>query len=435
VIFYDFLENNINEFNFEHTLLTLITDALEKRNNLDKKTIKLIVQQIEKDVLLNLMDPFYRFIIKQHFAKFKEKQKSLYANSSINVIMQKTPFIFNNFEQFSTIFDQKDPILLSQILLQKLLSYTKNFLEYKKKVDFNPTENHHYFIIKELTLELQVVKLEELTNIQKISFYINTFNSLMLQSGYELYGIELFKNKEEFEMFYNIMAYVIDGKVYSLRRLKEIILELYMEITYSEKNMSNLIVNMSLILPTENSKQKIFPLIPQMFLINQIIKLSKINLVENIKFEYGRISIPKLYFKEMEKEKTLNKKYHYDMMINVKNRDLRRKIETLNNKRRDIDRDDNELRKIFLIKENIVGGSPQKTDSNNDSDIEEFSFEENESSKDVTPIVENEIKSLERKVEKKLGKQIVNNRRVQFREFINRDIVIFRELRFILHVI
>jgi hypothetical protein len=158
--------------------------------------------------------------------------------------------------------------------------------------------------IKEMTLELQAINLKKSSNEQKLAFYINIYNSLMIHSIILFKDLPIFKNTEDFQSYLNFVSYNIGGLNISLNKIKERILFLFQKLICNDNNYNELsitIVLFSLATFLKGCNQIIIP-INDIDIINVIVNKSRDFLINNIIFKKG-IKINIILKKKKKKKK------------------------------------------------------------------------------------------------------------------------------------
>jgi hypothetical protein len=255
---YSFLENYIDEFNFDSFLLKKINSIIENRDLKEAEQIKSFLKQIEQSISMNLLDPFYRFV-SLDYDKFRLKKKEVNTKLSVRTIIQKNNWLFNKFSETNTstlLYEEKNPVLFSQILLQNFLNFVEKNNHRFIENDFKSLESKRFFQLKELTMDLDELSLKMLTKEELLCFYINTFNLLTVHSVLMLEG-KCFSDNQEYQAFSLLTSYSIEKKKLSLQKIKQIVLKLYSEIEPIKTPYTPLL---TLLYPVKACKQKIAPL-------------------------------------------------------------------------------------------------------------------------------------------------------------------------------
>jgi hypothetical protein len=155
--------------------------------------------------------------------------------------------------------------------------------------------------LKERTTELQIIKHTNLNTEEKLIFYINIFNTLTIHIKIELDN-HLPKSLDEQNFLLTQSSYMINKKVYTLKKLKEKILKYFNKLIEKESNhdVSKYVVLLLLIPLYNNLKDYenniFFIKLNSQTLFGDIQKISKRILKSRIKIMEDRIVLPSYVF-------------------------------------------------------------------------------------------------------------------------------------------
>jgi hypothetical protein len=332
--FQELVMDNFDDFNFSYEVLSEIKKSIEVSKETEENKVTVfdlksevifgkdkhnfkkveLMQKIEKNLQLNLMDPFFRFEQREEYDVFLEKNnQSILKCRDIKEILKYEDWIFNrNFNEDSKtekiIFIEKDPITASQILYHKLLSYIRIF-----GMSLKDSNEELYYIHQELE-ELQTIKISNIKDEEKLCFFLNIFNILYLHAS--LYLSEVYPTtSEEFQNMLSLCNYKIDGELFSLKKIAENLTTLYKKVTVEDFPPSTVLFSLQTMF---KSSLDIRPFSLQN-LIHSIHLNTKTFLLENLEIDEKEIKLPNLIKELVLEQNEGNNKFkeyvrdHYNM--------------------------------------------------------------------------------------------------------------------------
>jgi hypothetical protein len=286
--FYDF-SNDLIETKFLTTLKDCIL-TLSKLNDEQFKELKiklenLLLEKFDRENSMNdvfqllkksLQKYYEKFLLSKDFEVFKKFLTDSINKSTTLSILKEKEWSFNTFYKYVSLnMEHRNPVHFSQFLLSK-------FLDYLAKPDSN-----ELYSLKELSTELQIVKYKELSNEDKISFFVNIFNTLIIHSLIHLKKMP-FNNPYEFHSYLSSCHYNIGGKNYSLFTIKKKLKIAFQKLTSSYPPNT---IYLSLLFPIKGTIFKVQPLPKTTNIIPFVINISQQNLLNHIRFQ-EEIALP-----------------------------------------------------------------------------------------------------------------------------------------------
>jgi hypothetical protein len=148
----------------------------------------------------------YYFFDSDDYLKLQLLTRENNNKSKVKEILKNKKWVFNKFSNIgSKIINQ--PLLLSQILVSKFLNF---FNTKTKSIEELKDSELEFLNIKEESLDLTVINLNFSNLTEKICFWINIFNSLIIHStlSFLLEGLKT-NSPQEYDSFLNICSYEI----------------------------------------------------------------------------------------------------------------------------------------------------------------------------------------------------------------------------------
>jgi hypothetical protein len=182
-----------------------------KFEKIDKTIVEENLEQVEKELMNTLNeDIIQKYITKYEEKKFKLKKEEYIKKSNILRIIRKKQWVFNKFMSNEIKIFKHDPILLSQNLADRFILFFEKIKFYISMNGFSILHvyEEEFMQIKEMTIDLQDVKVEDLTNEEKLCFYLNIFNVLLIHSVLTLQD-KSYSNSEDFLSLINLCSYDI----------------------------------------------------------------------------------------------------------------------------------------------------------------------------------------------------------------------------------
>eukprot|EP01080_Neovahlkampfia_damariscottae_P009443 gene9443-1649_t len=244
-------------FNWTETYLSTINIDSKEQNLLKKEcaTIKdfdysdntffrEIFGDLELSMRINLVDPFIRFYDKEenNLKEFISKVDSQAKNIQLNNFQSSV--VLNSFVEWPEVLPSRGPLKVVEELLSEILEIINNkkYWIVKEKsliLDYNRIDVN---IIKQKAVELKSVSLKTLDENEKLIFFINLYNFLVLESSLISNGLNK-KDKKERDNFRKNVKIVVDGKEFNLVDITNQIDKIYSSMTtgYSETVLFSLI--------------------------------------------------------------------------------------------------------------------------------------------------------------------------------------------------
>jgi hypothetical protein len=294
---YNYLKKYYDDFNFDSKFLNRIQEEIsfiEGYNfDYDKEKIISLLDDISNKLFLNMIDPYERFNSEEKKTEFSENEKEVLENSETKNIILEKEWTFNIFSFYSPkIYENRDPVVVSQFLYFSFINFEKE----NQNEKMNPKD---FLYVKQNTLELVNIKTKNLKINEKLCFYMNIFNTLILHLKIQLENA-LPKSSEEFQAMLYLCSYNIGGKTMNLKKMKEKILKYYKLLTF-QQNLHPQIVFFTL---TSLFKTERKP-IKKENILETIMNTSKIILLESILIKKDQIIVQNI-IKELFENSTSN---------------------------------------------------------------------------------------------------------------------------------
>lgn len=289
-------------------------ETIQKWEYIDNIFFRELFKNLEGSLRINLLDPFLRFqkneqeILNSYTTMFRNKANKIDINDKKGVIL-------NNFEKWPDNLPIRGALHVAQDILYYFIETFNNTSHWSvssSKVLLNIEkleQNLKLLTFKQKTLELTKVSLKDLSDKEKLNFYVNTYNIMMIHAF--LYQIPFKSEKKEQEEFRKKVKYIIDGKEISLQDVLNLIEKLYSSMTtgYIE------IIQFSLVHFRSTSSQ-IKVLYHENDILEEIERNCKKFLKENIEFHEieSTIGLPNVqyFFKTKKKPKKSNRKNKFE---------------------------------------------------------------------------------------------------------------------------
>lgn len=209
--------------------------VIQKWEYTDNFFFRELFKNLEGSLRINLLDPFLRFqkneqeILNSYTTMMRNKANKIDINDKKGVVL-------NNFEKWPDNIPIRSAVHVSQDVLHYFLESVNSNQQYwtisssKVLLNFEKFEQSlKSLTFKQKTIEFTKVSLKDLSDKEKLTFYVNTYNIMMIHSF--LYHIPFKSDKKDQEEFRKKVKYVIDGKEISLFEILNFIEKLYYSLT------------------------------------------------------------------------------------------------------------------------------------------------------------------------------------------------------------
>jgi hypothetical protein len=237
-----------NNLNLSGSRSTKIKNNLKNLKIITEETsesYKGIIKELLLDLKMNLLDGFIRFKYTKEFKELLQTEKEIKEKTSFEkTFNDRIEYILNDFMDWPVELPKSEPNFVVKDLLQSFLdlinkndflweinekAFQINFDSLIEVSNFNSAKQKscqlgkNKFQIKPIK---EILNLKKLTNSEKLSLYINVYNTLMIHSCLVAKGQKR-KNKKEILEYEEKVKYKLAGKVLSLKDLKKKIYKLF----------------------------------------------------------------------------------------------------------------------------------------------------------------------------------------------------------------